>query len=133
VLPAEHRLRSSDGFRRAMRGRRAARGCVVCHLLIPPPDSLGSAPQADEAGPAPALVGFVVSKAVGGSVVRSRVSRRLRHVLRGEVGRLPVGSTLVVRARPEAATATSERLAADVAAALDRLLLAPTSTGRRRS
>jgi ribonuclease P protein component len=131
VLPAEHRLRSSDGFRRAMRGRRAARGCVVCHLLIPPPDSLGSAPQADEAGPAPALVGFVVSKAVGGSVVRSQVSRRLRHVVRGELGRLPPGSTLVVRARPEAASATSDQMAADVGAALDRLLRASGARGPR--
>lgn len=58
--------------------------------------------------------GFVVSKAVGGSVVRHRVSRRLRHLVAARLGSLPRGSLLVVRALPPAAAATSAELGADL-------------------
>jgi ribonuclease P protein component len=63
----------------------------------------------------------VVSKAVGGSVVRSQVSRRLRHQLRPIVAGLPSGTRLVVRAAPAAATADSAALGRDLAGALAKL------------
>jgi ribonuclease P protein component len=66
--------------------------------------------------------GFVVGKAVGNSVVRHRVTRRLRAVVLGELSRLPESADLVVRARPEAATATSDQLRADLRSGLDRVL-----------
>ena len=66
--------------------------------------------------------GFVVGKAVGNSVVRHRVTRRLRAVVIGELHRLPASADLVVRARPEAATATFDRLHADLTTGLDRVL-----------
>ena len=66
--------------------------------------------------------GFVVGKAVGNSVVRHRVTRRLRAVVREELHRLPPTADLVVRARPEAGAATSALLRRDLAAGLDRLL-----------
>ncbi len=80
--------------------------------------------------------GFVVSKAVGGSVVRHAVARRLRHVVRPRLAVLPSGSRLVVRALPASATATSAQLAVDLDAALERALRkvsheAPTTEGRR--
>lgn len=50
-------------------------------------------------------VGFVVSKAVGGAVVRNRVERRLRHLVATELVGAPVGLDVVVRALPAAATA----------------------------
>jgi ribonuclease P protein component len=62
----------------------------------------------------PALVGFVVSKAVGSAVVRNKVKRRLRHLARGHLAALPGGSLLVVRASPRAATACQADLAADL-------------------
>ncbi|MBB4969286.1 ribonuclease P protein component [Saccharothrix violaceirubra] len=71
---------------------------------------------------APSKVGFVVSKAVGNSVVRHRVSRRLRHVLRDRILRLPEGTSLVVRALAPAATASSADLAQDFDAALRKVL-----------
>jgi ribonuclease P protein component len=58
--------------------------------------------------------GLVVSKAVGGSVVRHRVSRRLRHLLAPRLGELPSGAMLVVRALPAAADATSAELGDDL-------------------
>lgn len=76
-------------------------------------------------GPEPARVGFVVSRAVGGSVVRHRVQRRLRHLVRDRLDRLAPGTLLVVRALPPAATATSAELADDLDAALGRLRLDP--------
>ena len=66
--------------------------------------------------------GFVVGKAVGNSVVRHRVTRRLRALVREELHRLPDGADLVVRARPEAGGAEFSQLRRDLAAGLDRVL-----------
>jgi ribonuclease P protein component len=108
VLSREHRLRHHAEFSDVVRrGRRATRPLLTVHLLV------GSEP--------PPRAGLVVSKAVGGSVVRSRVSRRLRHQLRAVVPGLPGGSRLVVRAAPAAATADSAALRQDLRRALDRL------------
>jgi len=63
-----------------------------------------------------------VSKAVGGSVVRHAVARRLRHLVRPRLVSLPAGSRLVVRALPDSATASSDQLAVDLDAALERAL-----------
>jgi ribonuclease P protein component len=71
---------------------------------------------------ASARVGFVVGRAVGNSVVRHRVTRRLRAAAREELHRLPPTADLVLRARPEAAESEYDRLRADLAAGLDRLL-----------
>ena len=71
--------------------------------------------------PARTRVGFVVSKAVGNSVVRHRVSRRLRHPRAERLGQLPTGTAVVVRALAPAATATSAELGRDLDAALRRL------------
>jgi ribonuclease P protein component len=107
VLPRAARLhRSADFTEVVRRGRRASRSTLTVHLLL----------GAD----GPARAGLVVSKAVGGSVVRSTVSRRLRHLLRDRLATLPQGSRLVVRAAPAAATATSAALGGDLDAALAR-------------
>jgi ribonuclease P protein component len=116
VLPARSRMRRSEEFRLvSRRGRRASRPRLVAHLLLP----------AAGEGDVPARVGFVVSKAVGGSVVRHRVARRLRHLVRERLGSLPPGSLLVVRATPQAAGAGSGALGDDLDRALTRLLPSP--------
>ena len=48
-------------------------------------------------------VGFVISAKVGDAVRRNQLRRRLRHLLRARLDRLPGDSTLVVRALPGAA------------------------------
>jgi ribonuclease P protein component len=112
VLPAAHRLTDAASFRdAARRGRRASARTVTVHLR-PPSDG----------GASPVRVGFVVSKAVGGSVVRTRVKRRLRHLVRDRLASLPTGSTLVVRAAPAAAEASSAELARDLDRCLARAL-----------
>ena len=108
MLPAAHRLRASSDFSEVLRrGRRAGRPTLTVHLLP---------------GEGPARAGLVVSKAVGGSVVRHQVARRLRHQLQPLVAGLPAGTRLVVRAAPAAASADSAALARDLRAALDRLV-----------
>ena len=68
------------------------------------------------------LAGFVVSRSVGPSVVRHRVQRKLRHLVASRIGLLPSGSTVVVRAQPESAEATSAELASDLDRALAKAL-----------
>ncbi len=68
-------------------------------------------------GAAP-VVGLIVSRAVGGSVVRNQVKRRLRHLCAERLEGLPDGTQVVLRALPASATASSQQLGAD----LDRCL-----------
>ena len=68
------------------------------------------------------MVGLVVSKAVGGAVLRNQVKRRLRHLARERLTSLPGSAVLVVRALPPAATASSAELGADLDRALGRVL-----------
>jgi ribonuclease P protein component len=119
VLPAQARLRRRPEFTAVVRsGRRAGRPTMVLHYLSERPEHSGGG----HAPPPGARAGFVVGKAVGNSVVRHRVTRRLRAVMREELHRLPPTADLVVRARPEAGTATSELLHRDLTSGLDRLL-----------
>ena len=119
MLPEAHRLRSSVEFTEVVRrGRRASRPLLTVHALA-------------GGGDRPARAGLVVSKAVGGSVVRHRTSRRLRHLLRDRIGGLPLGLRLVVRAAPGAGAAPSSALAVDLDRALDRVLTPATSAGGR--
>ncbi len=96
---------------------------MVLHYLSDRPEqprrpaTVGDVPSARSA-----RAGFVVGRAVGNSVVRHRVTRRLRAVVRDELHRLPPTADLVVRARPEAGSATSDVLRRDLVSGLDRLL-----------
>lgn len=110
MLPAGHRLRRRADFAQAIRrGRRAGVDSLVVHLLVQPDDG-------------PVLAGFAVNRAVGGAVVRNRVTRRLRALVAERLERLPAGSRLVVRALPTAASATYAELGADLDRGLDRVL-----------
>ncbi|GAB3655091.1 ribonuclease P protein component [Actinocorallia lasiicapitis] len=120
MLPSGHRMRRRHEFTLAVRrGNRAGRPHLVAHLYLPDPSTADGADGEPAGNP---LVGFIVSKAVGNSVVRNRVQRRLRHLARDHVPRLPAGSLLVVRANPKAAGAPAEELAKDFDSALGRLL-----------
>ena len=95
---------------------------MVLHFLPERPEQTAGGSASLAAPPAGARAGFVVGKAVGNSVVRHRVTRRLRAVVRDELHRLPEGADLVVRAHPEAADASSQLLHRDLSSGLDRLL-----------
>lgn len=113
MLPAAHRLRRSKDFAHTVRrGRRSSRGSVMVHLTLPAEVELTQ----------PAKAGFVVSRAVGGAVVRNKVKRRLRHLVAERLHRLPPGSTVVIRALPDAGVAEYPQIALDLDKALDRAL-----------
>jgi len=107
-------MRRSAEFSQTVRhGRRAGRPLVSGHLLVTPAGADGGQPP---------RIGFVVSRAVGGAVVRNKVRRRLRHLARGYLQSLPEGSLLVVRANPRAATAGQADLAAELDLVIETLL-----------
>lgn len=113
MLAAAHRMGDASEFREVTRqGTRAAARTLVVHLRL---DDVGAS------GQRPVSVGLVVGKAVGGSVVRNRVKRRLRHLLRPRLADLPPGARMVVRALPPAAAASSLQLDADLGRCLQRL------------
>ena len=85
------------------------------------PMSTASTSSADPAA-APPRVGFVVSKAVGGAVVRNRTKRVLRHLVAARLEGIPSGVDLVVRANPAAAAASTPALGAELDRGLGRVL-----------
>jgi ribonuclease P protein component len=114
MLPAGSRLHTSDDFAEVVRsGRRAGTRHLVVHLL-------GTGRST------PPRAGFVVSGKVGNSVVRHRVTRRLRPLVRRELVGLAAGTDLVVRALPAAATASSVDLGRDLRSGL-------AAAGRKRT
>jgi ribonuclease P protein component len=145
MLPAAHRLRRSKDFAHAVRrGRRSSRGSVVVHLtnggVSPGPAAAGAsrrdatlAAQPADTGTEPAKAGFVVSKAVGGAVVRNKVKRRLRHLVAERIDKLPPGSVLVVRALPQAALTGYQMMALDLDKALEGALSSRRGANERRT
>lgn len=120
MLPRAHRLTDPESFRGVIRtGTRAAGPLVVVHVS-------GS-------GDSVSRVGLVVGKAVGNSVTRSLVSRRLRHIMREQLGSLPMGSSVVIRALPAAGGSSYRELADEVerclSRAVQRLPRAPNRPG----
>lgn len=103
MLPRTARLHEPADFRRVTRsGVRAGRPTVVVHAAT------GAGEES--------RVGFVVSKAVGGAVVRNRVRRRLRHLCATELQSTIGARDVVVRALP-AAAATPDRVITDLTSA----------------
>lgn len=111
MLPAPHRLRDAGQYRAVLRNRRAGRagGSLLVVQMIDA-DASGLA-HPERVGP---RVGFVVSKAVGNAVVRSRTKRVLRHLVRDELSRLDPSLDIVVRANPAIAGAGTDAVRAEL-------------------
>ena len=115
MLPRRHRLTRPREFTAVLRGgesttrrRRAGTPLLVVHCATTTDPTRGP------------RVGFVVARAVGNSVVRHRVTRRLRHLAADRIGDLPPEADLVVRANAAAATASSAQLGHALDQALER-------------
>jgi ribonuclease P protein component len=98
---------------------------VVVHVVIP---SSGADAAEAESMARPARGGVVVGRRVGPAVRRNLVKRRLRELLRTRLPDLPSGALVVVRALPEAGTASFDGLREDV----DSALRAALSRGARQ-
>ncbi|GAA5200806.1 ribonuclease P protein component [Microbacterium jejuense] len=68
----------------------------------------------------PARFGFIVSRQVGGAVVRNSVRRRLKALCYASLEGVAPGNDIVIRALPTAASASFSELQADVEKCLAR-------------
>jgi putative membrane protein insertion efficiency factor/ribonuclease P protein component len=111
MLPTSHRLHRSDDITRTLRqGRKHGSRHLVTHVRC-------------STGPDyPARAAFAVSKSVGNSVVRHRITRQLRSAILPLLQELPPGTDIVVRALPAAASAQYPQLVADLERCLSRYL-----------
>lgn len=113
MLSSQHRLRASTDFDAVMRrGRAVRRAHLIVHVLA------GSSDAAAAIMHSPARAGVAVSRAVGDSVTRHRVARRIRHGLQTAIRTLPAGMRIVVRALPSSAGASSATLHEELVSAL---------------
>ena len=121
MLSAANRLTDAQSYRTVIRsGRRAGSRTLVVHLLE-------QVEVADHTLPTSPRVGLVVSKAVGNAVTRNHVQRRLRHLVREQLHRLPGTGALVIRALPTSTQATYAALGADLDRALEKALARATT------
>ncbi|KQY30700.1 MULTISPECIES: ribonuclease P protein component [Nocardia] len=139
MLPEPYRLHHRAEFSRTVRrGQRIGRRDLVVHALTHGYDDVADGDSLVRVG-GPRF-GLIVSKAVGNAVVRHRVARRLRHMCAQVVDELPVGTDVVIRALPGAATADSAELLRQLRTGLRKLglrgepelALGRTSAGERR-
>jgi ribonuclease P protein component len=99
VLARVHRIVDGDHLRQvSRRGSRVATDYFVVARVATQPR-------------APGRFGFVVSKQVGGAVVRNRLKRRLREMAWNEILEGFSGEDVVVRALPAGGGASYEDLA----------------------
>ncbi|WP_163376709.1 ribonuclease P protein component [Dietzia sp. Alg238-R159] len=109
MLPRSHRLHRSADFATVVRkGARKGRRTMVVHAHVDSSDVRVGGPR----------FGLVVSKAVGDSVTRHRVSRRLRHIARGLLDEAGDDLMVVIRANPASAGASHDDLVRDMRAGL---------------
>ena len=86
MLAKTARLTESGDFARATKsGLRSSSTHFVGYLHI------------DGEAQHPARVGLIIGKNIGGSVLRHRLARTIRHYLREHYAELPTGSLLVIR------------------------------------
>ena len=89
------------------RGRRFSGASALLYVLGKPDAS-------------PTRFGFIVSKGIGNSVVRNRVTRRLRAIGSEYVRSQPTGKDVVIRALPACAGVSWSTLQSEILAGLER-------------
>ena len=109
VLSRENRITRASDFRTTVRsGRRLGTPHSVIYV-------------AAQANTGPTRFGFIVSKAVGNSVIRHRMTRRLRAIGHEVLADLPVGVDVIIRSLPGSDEIAWATLHADVEQALAKI------------
>jgi len=99
VLPKKARLTTSEDFAKATKsGLRLTSSNLVGYLYISPVEN----------NVASSKCGLIINKSVGGSVMRHRIARQLRHDLAPIVDTLPTNSLFVLRVLKSAPSFTDE-------------------------
>ncbi len=111
VLTKTHRVRSGADFKTTVRrGRRVTSDHAVIYVV-------GDSTVGESLSP-PTRFGFIVSKAVGGAVVRNLMRRRLRSAARELLATCDRGNTVVVRMLPGSAALSWGALSFEISAAV---------------
>ena len=102
MLPKKARLTTSEDFAKATKsGLRLTSENLVGYLYI--------SPAANNVNPEePTKCGLIINKSVGGSVMRHRIARQLRHDLAPKLDTFPTNSLFVVRVLKSAPEYTNE-------------------------
>jgi len=96
VLALRNRLTSPEDFSRTTKqGVRSATQSLAGYLLT---DTELNSPK----------IGYIVSRTIGGSVVRHKVTRQLKHISRENLNTLPTDSLVVIRATKNSTTYSEE-------------------------
>lgn len=102
MLAKANRVIRPEDFRTAVRkGRRVSTPHTTIHVL-------------ETSDARPSRFGFIVTKAVGGAVVRNTVRRRLRAVCRQLEPGVPSGTDVVIRALPASVDASWATLHSEI-------------------
>ncbi len=102
MLPKKARLTTSEDFAKATKsGLRFTSENLVGYLYISPAVNNASDEQQTKCG-------LIINKSVGGSVMRHRIARQLRHDLALELNTFPTNSLFVVRVLKSAPEYTNE-------------------------
>lgn len=110
MLAGVNRLRSAGDFRMCSRyGVKAGSGTLLVYYYR----RLSHAED-------PPRIGIIASKKVGNAVIRNHVKRRLRHIIREHISELHDGDLVVIRALPQAASASFAQLSGAVHSCLSR-------------
>jgi ribonuclease P protein component len=113
VLAKANRIRSGTDYRLTVRKGARVHGpntIVYVRTAVGPAEDVS-----------PVRFGFIVSKAVGGAVVRNTVRRRLKAVCRELLPELAPGHDIVVRALPAGAQASWITLQSEIRRAVDKV------------
>lgn len=105
MLPKKARLTTSEDFAKATKsGLRLTSENLVGYLYISPVANNSN----NESNEQPVKCGLIINKSVGGSVMRHRIARQLRHDLAPKIDTLPTNSLFVVRVLKSAPEYTNE-------------------------
>ena len=119
-MPARrHRITRGDDYRHVVRnGNRVGGAYCITHAVLHVHEDR------------PARFGFIVSKAVGGSVTRNLVRRRLKAIVERRLAEGFSGADVVFRALPASAEAPFAELEREVTRSLTRLHRMPRGAER---
>ena len=117
MLAQRNRLRKASDFALASKGMRVSGENFLLYVATP---------SGSEHAGAPVKVGLIVGKNVGGSVIRHRVSRQIRHAIAPHLDQFPDGTLLLFRAHAGAAKAGLS-VAAEISALVAKYRSRPSS------
>ena len=111
MLAQIHRLRKASEFALASKGTKVSGENFLLHVRTPLDGARSGAPV---------KVGLIVGKSVGGSVIRHRVSRQIRHAIAPHISRFSGGTLIVVRAHPGAARSIDQNIGDEISLLINR-------------